>query len=71
MKPQRSGILFRVTGANSNTGEDVEITVEAYDEADAARAANRQGVFVSKCVPDGATSSTWAGGRKPANPPAR
>jgi len=71
MQTQRSGILFRVTGASSKTGEDVEITVEAYDEADAVRAANRQGVFVSSCVPAGATGSTWAGGRKPAKPPAQ
>ena len=61
MKTLRSGRLYRVSGASSQTGEDVDITVEAYDEADAARAANRQGVFVSGCVPVGADGSTWAG----------
>ena len=55
------GRQFRVIGASSKTGEDVEIMVEAYDEADAARAANRQGVYVSKCVP--ADGSSWASGR--------
>ena len=60
MKTRGSGRLYRVTGASSQTGEDVEITVEAYDEADAARAANRQGVFVSGCVPAGADGSGWA-----------
>lgn len=61
MSTLRGGRSFRVTGANSQTGEDVEIMVEAYDEADAARAANRQGVFVSRCVAAGADGSTWAG----------
>ena len=58
-----SGRHYLVTGANSKTGEDVQITVEAFDEADAARAANRQGVFVSRCVPAGADGSSWAGGQ--------
>jgi hypothetical protein len=60
MNTRGSGRLYRVTGANGQTGEDVEITVEAYDEADAARAANRQGLFVSGCVPVGANGSSWA-----------
>ncbi|HZN66513.1 MAG TPA: hypothetical protein VFB66_14585 [Tepidisphaeraceae bacterium] len=60
MNPLRSGRLYQVTGASSQTGEDVEITVEAHDEADAARAANRQGVFVSGCKAAGADGSTWA-----------
>lgn len=45
-----SGHSYRVTGAHSVTGENVELTVTAYDEADASRTANRQGVFVSGCV---------------------
>jgi hypothetical protein len=52
--------MYRVTGASSQTGQDVEILVEAYDEAGACRAANRQGVFVSACVPAGADGSGWA-----------
>jgi hypothetical protein len=60
MKTLRSGRLYRVSGASGRTGEDVEITVEAYDEADAARAANRQGVFVSRCVAAGPDGSSWA-----------
>ena len=58
-----SGRHYVVTGANSKTGEDVQITVEAFDEADAARTANRQGVFVSRCVPAGADGNSWAGGQ--------
>ena len=46
----RGGNQYRVSGANQTTGQDVEITVEAYDEADASRTANRQGIFVSTCV---------------------
>ena len=61
MQTLRGGRPYRVTGANKLTGEDVEITVEAFDEADAARAANRQGVFVSGCVAAGSDGSTWAG----------
>ena len=68
MKTLRSGRLYKVSGASSRTGEDVEITVEAYDEADAARAANRQGVFVSACVPAG-DDGTWAGSAAPAAVP--
>ena len=47
----RGGRPFRVTGASSQTGEEVEILVDAYDEADALRAANRKGIFVSGCAP--------------------
>jgi hypothetical protein len=64
----RTGRLYRVTGASSKSGEDVEITVEAHDEADAARAANRQGVFVSACVAAGADGSSWAAGAPSAAP---
>ena len=60
MKTLRSGRLYRVTGASSQTGEDIEITVEAYDEADAVRSANRQGIFVSGCVSAGPDGSNWA-----------
>jgi hypothetical protein len=61
MKTLRGGRPFRVTGASAKTGEDVEITVEAYDEADAARAANRQGVFVSACVAAVGDGTEWGG----------
>ena len=70
MQTRGSGRLYRVTGASSQTGEDVEITVEAYDEADAARSANRQGVFVSRCVAAGPDGSTWATSAPAAAPPA-
>ena len=66
----KSGRLYRVTGANSRTGEDVEITVEAHDEADAARVANRQGVFVSRCVPAGPDGSNWASAASAPSDPA-
>jgi len=76
MKTMGSGRQYRVSGANRETGEDVEITVEAYDEADAARAANRQGVLVSSCAPAAGDGSTWAGSApkaaaKPAPPQPR
>jgi hypothetical protein len=58
----RGGRPFRVTGASSQTGEDVEIVVDAYDEADAARAANRQGIFVSGCVAAGPSGGSAAAG---------
>lgn len=64
------GRMYRVTGASGKTGEDVEIMVEAYDEADAARAANRQGVFVCACAPAGADGSGWAAARGATPPPA-
>jgi len=60
MNNMRNGRTYRVSGASSVTGEEVEILVEAHDEADAARAANRQGVFVSGCAPAGADGSNWA-----------
>ena len=63
------GRLYRVTGASGQTGEDVEITVEAYDESDAARAANRQGIFVSRCEAVGTDGSTWAAKRPAATDP--
>ena len=47
---RRSGHPYRICGADRVTGQDVEIVVEAYDEADAARAANRQGVLVAACA---------------------
>ena len=68
MKNLLGGRLYRVTGASSKTGEDVEITVTANDDADAARAANRQGVFVSGCVAAGPNGSTWAGSAPSAAP---
>lgn len=47
LRPSRS---YRVSGADNASGKDVEITVAAFDEADATRTANRQGIFVSSCV---------------------
>ena len=70
MNSLKGGRPYRVTGASAKTGEDVEITVEAYDEADAARAANRQGVFVSTCVAAGSDGAEWGGSPKPAAPAA-
>lgn len=70
MKTLRSGRLYRVTGASSQTGEDVEITVEAYDEADAVRSGNRQGIFVSGCVSAGPDGSNWATSAPSTAPPA-
>src|SRR5689334_16516707 len=70
MKTLRSGRFYRVTGASSQTGEDIEITVEAYDEADAVRSANRQGIFVSGCVSAGPDGSNWARSAPAAGPPA-
>lgn len=63
MNNMRGGRMYRVMGANQENGEDVEMTVEAMDEADAARLANRRGVFVSSCVAAGA-------GAAPSGPPA-
>jgi hypothetical protein len=68
MNNMRNGRMYRVSGASSVTGEEVEILVEAHDEADAARAANRQGVFVSGCAPAGADGSNWAAKARDAGP---
>ena len=62
----RGGRPFRVTGASSQTGEEVEILVVAYDEADALRAANRQGIFVSGCA--AAEPNTGRAGSDARNP---
>ena len=70
MSMLRGGRPYRVTGANSQSGQDVEITVQAYDEADAARAANRQGVYVTGCVAAGADGGTWADSARPVAPAA-
>lgn len=48
---------YHVSGANNASGEEVEITIAAFDEADATRTANRQGIFVSSCVPSAATGT--------------
>ena len=40
MNTLEGGRLYRVSGASGRTGEDVEITVEAFDEADAARSSD-------------------------------
>jgi len=47
----RGGREYRVYGADQTTGKDVAIIVRAYDEADASRLANRQGLYVGHCVP--------------------
>ena len=47
------GRPYRVCGADRVSGTDVEITIEARDEDDALRTANRQGVLVSECTPLG------------------
>ena len=71
MQTLRGGRLYNITGANSKTGEDVQITVEAFDEADAARKANRQDVFVSGCAPAGSDGGAWASSAaRAAAPPA-
>jgi hypothetical protein len=44
------GQPYRVSGANQISGEDVEVTLNAHDEADAMRMANRQGILVSTCT---------------------
>ena len=38
---------FRINGAESRTGKDVDVTIEARNEGDACRRANQQGIFVS------------------------
>jgi hypothetical protein len=38
---------YRVTGANSSTGEDIEVDIEAATERDAREAAHQRGIFVS------------------------
>ena len=65
-----SGREYRVIGASGQTGEDIEITVEAFDESDAARTANRQGMYVSRCVAVGPDGSGWAAARPAPAPPA-
>jgi len=47
---RQSGHPYRVSGADRVTGKDTELTIHAYDEADASRMANRQGILVSGCV---------------------
>ena len=50
--------MFNVADANtvfmaqpSHRPRSVELIVKGYDEADASRTANRQGIFVGHCVP--------------------
>jgi hypothetical protein len=47
---RRGGRDFRVFGAHQSTGKDVQLVLQAYDERDASRMANRQGIFVNRCV---------------------
>ena len=54
------GREYKVSGAHSETGEEVELTVQGFDEADARRSANRQGVYVSDCAPAAGDGSGWA-----------
>jgi hypothetical protein len=58
LRPSRS---YRVTGAHHTSGKEMEITVAAFDEADATRTANRQGIFVSGCVAAAAEGSSGGG----------
>jgi len=60
---RRGGHDYRVYGADQSTGQDVELIVSAYDEGDASRMANRQGVFVSRCVLVAAQSAPGTFGR--------
>ena len=66
------GRPYKVSGANAQTGEEVELTVRGFDEADARRTANRQGVYVSGGVPASGDGSGWADAapRPPAAPDA-
>ena len=42
--------LFRIEGADRNTGEDVRVIILAADETAAVREANCRGVLVSSCL---------------------
>lgn len=42
---------FTVTGADQDTGEPIELTVEAPDEAGAQEVAHRKGIMVSRVAP--------------------
>lgn len=46
---------FNVTGADQDTGEPIEMTVEAPDEAGAQEVAHRKGIMVSRVAPALAT----------------
>lgn len=43
---------FTVLGADQETGEDIEMTVEAATREDASAKANRRGILVSSCNPE-------------------
>lgn len=42
---------FRITGADRESGNDIELTIDAMHEEEAMRRANHRGIFVSTCVP--------------------
>lgn len=44
-------MLFKVTGADSHTGEERSVTVIASDESDAMAKAQKQGIFASDAAP--------------------
>lgn len=46
---------FTITGADQDTGETIELTVEAPDEAGAQEVAHRKGIMVSRVAPALAT----------------
>jgi len=53
---------FRVYGASAESGQEVELVIEAMDEGDASRRANQQGIYVAAVaqVKDEASSPVGA-----------
>jgi len=45
----KSNVQFRISGADKNTGEDLELIVEAPDEVTARQKASARGVLVASC----------------------
>lgn len=41
---------FRICGAKAESGEDIEVIIDAMDEGDACRRANQQGVYIASCT---------------------
>ncbi len=64
-------MLFRVVGANKETGEDCDVTFEAVDAAAAERIANRKGILVTSAMPAAAPAAQAAptGARVSVAPP--
>lgn len=42
---------FRVYGASAESGQELELVIEAMDEGDASRRANQQGIYVASVTP--------------------